>query len=136
MNESHPGGAFQPQLFGLLFEAHPHAMLVVDPGTTRILLANPSAARLFGRPAGSLNGTFVAELRATGVVPAPRGRAPRPEDFCRGGIWRVPRKEGDVLLEIVSTEIEVNGKPALLVVGADVTQRENETRSTRQREQL
>ena len=136
MNESHPGGAFQPQVFGLLFEAHPHAMLVVDPVTTKILLANPSAGRLLGRPPKSLIGSCVSELRARGAVPAPRGRAPRPEDFCRGGIWRIPRSEGDVLLDIVSTQIEVNGKPALLVVGVEVTQRESEARVTRMREQL
>ena len=137
MNESHPGGAFQPQVFGLLFEAHPHAMLVVDPATSKILLANPSAGRLLGRPHKSLVGIPVGELQAAGAGPVlPRSRAPRPEEVCRGGIWRFPRAEGDVLLDIVSTEIEVNGNPALLVVGADVTERETSSRATSDHEHL
>ena len=137
MNESHPGGAFQPQVFALLFEAHPHAMLVVDPATTEILLANPSAGRLLGRPHRELIGKSVEQLRPAGAGPLPpRGRAPRPEDVCRGGTWRFPRAEGDILLDILSTEIEVNGRPALLVVGSDVTEREKEYRRQRNSEHL
>jgi PAS domain S-box-containing protein len=143
MNESHPGGAirsrsaFQPQVFGLLFEAHPHAMLVVDPETHEILIANPSAGGLLGRPHLELIGKSVEELKASHVSSAlPRGRAVRPEEVCRGGIWRFARGPEDILLEIVSTEIEVDGKPALLVVATDVTRREAVMRLQSNRERL
>src|SRR5215470_16097782 len=143
MNESAPGGAirsraaFQPQVFGLLFEAHPHAMLVVDPETTKILIANPAAGGLLGRPYLDLIGKTVEELKPAGAEPLPlRGRLVRPEEVCRGGVWRFPKAGGDILIEILSTEVEVNGKPALLVVGADVTKREMESRLQRNREHL
>jgi PAS domain S-box-containing protein len=127
-------------VFGLLFEAHPHAMLVVDPETTKILIANPSAGGLLGRPHLELIGRSVDELRAAGAGPVTgRPVRPRAKDVCRGGTWRFPRAGvpgSDVFLEIVSTEIEVNGKPALLVVGADVTKRELESLRLRNREKL
>ncbi|HKA24050.1 MAG TPA: PAS domain S-box protein [Candidatus Eisenbacteria bacterium] len=139
MTESSPGGsAFHPQVFGLVFEAHPHAMLVVEPATTKVLLANPAAGSLLGCSARDLIGRSVGELKPRTVAPGPhRGPPPTSHDVCRGGVWRFPRADGSYVdLECLSTEIHVDGKPATLFVGADVTQREKVALDARNREQL
>jgi len=66
-----------------------------------------------------------------------RGPGLSEKDICRGGIWRFPRPQGtDALLEIVSTEIEVNGSPALLVDACDVTERESRAHQLQEHDEL
>jgi PAS domain S-box-containing protein len=132
MNESPPGeairsrSAFQPEVFGLLFEAHPHGLLVLEPATWKILTANSAAGTLLGRELSDLVGKTIGDLKAGKVSPGlHRGPGVSEKDVCRGGIWRFPRPgAADVMVEIVSTEIEVSGSPALLVDACDVTERE------------
>jgi len=144
MNESPRGdairsrSAFQPEVVGLLFEAHPHGRLVLELATWKILAANPAAGALFGRERSELEGKTIGDLKAGKVIPAPhRGPAVSEKDVCRGGIWRFPRPSAsDTLVEIVSTEIEVGGSPALLVDACDVTDREAKANRLQEHDEL
>jgi PAS domain S-box-containing protein len=59
-------GASDAELFRVLFETAPDAMIVVDRGG-RIALANPQAERLFGYESGTLAGQLVEVLLPEGL---------------------------------------------------------------------
>jgi two-component system cell cycle sensor histidine kinase/response regulator CckA len=50
-----------------LFERNTNALLMLDPTTRRIVRANESAARLFARPPGELEGTALKDLHEPAV---------------------------------------------------------------------
>lgn len=105
------------QLYRLIFETSPAAMLVVDPDTEAVLEANAAVAELYGTTREKLVGVPYYKLTGDlerGLEPAlygvPSGtRVVTPADHKRA--------DGTLLdLEIAATPIDHRGTPAMLCV--------------------
>jgi PAS domain S-box-containing protein len=114
-----------------LFEDNPNAVVVFDRESRALLAVNEAACRHFGYPREELIGRDVATLRpaedvermvtayaASRAQTKPEGPMPFP------GVWRQQRKDGSIVhVEIWRLRIEYDGRPAVLAVITDVTER-------------
>ncbi len=125
--------------YRLLFELHPHPVLVYDVATLRLLAVNPATTAVYGWSRDELLGMSVADLRPPEEVArleaalAGQGAAPGP---CRA-VWRHRRKDGgELLVEVTSQPLEFEGRAARLAVAVDVTEAERARAALREREGL
>ena len=111
--------------FRLLFTNHPHPLWVYDLQTLRFLEVNEAAVARYGYTREEF-----LQLRITDIRP--------PEDVARlleevakarpdlqfSGQWRHRCKDGQIIdVQIVSHMLEFAGRPAVLVVAEDITER-------------
>jgi len=102
-----------------LFEHAHDAILVLDPEGETVLRANARAEALYGVPPGTLVGRSMKEFSAS-AAPAP---AVAPEG-ARHFETVHRRADGALMhLEVNAASVEVEGRPALLSVNRDVTER-------------
>jgi PAS domain S-box-containing protein len=108
-----------------LFESHPVAMAVWDPATGRILAANDAALAQYGYDHDEIVGIGVEALVHPDDMARLRARVPRlPEGYAGVEPYRHLRRDGSVIeVEMSGHPIEWAGRPARLVVAADVTAR-------------
>lgn len=114
----------QPE-YRLFFEKHPNAMWVYDEETFRFLAVNEAAVLSYGYSREEFLAMRVTEIRPPEDVPrflAFKPKAKRP--FRNAGVWRHVRKDGAIIdVEISASDVVFEGRPAVLVSAADVTER-------------
>jgi PAS domain S-box-containing protein len=108
----------------MLFDIHPHPMWVVENKTLRFLAVNQAAIKYYGYSREEFLAMTAEELRS------PEDIAQLLRDFqdqSRSYMQRVVRhrrKNGEqIKVEIVSFNLEFDGRPARLGVITDVTER-------------
>ncbi len=110
--------------FRLLFAAIPHAVWVYDRKTLAFLEVNEAAARHYGYSAEEFR-----QIHVTAIYPPDEAErrqkrlAAHPGEPLRGA-WKHLTKDGRILdVELTAQFFEFRGRPAVLVVAQDVTER-------------
>lgn len=117
----------QERLFAALFDSLNEAVLVHDPGTTRILSVNGSAVRMFGyekEEFSRLQWKDLGEPEAHGFEEAFRRFRSKIDPVSGTLEWRARRKDGGVFwAEATLREVDLRGGPKVVAVVRDVTER-------------
>ena len=122
--------------FQVLFAAHPQPMWIFDAESLGFLSVNGAAMRLYGYSADEFKNMTVLDL-----MPQEDGTlavAPLDHADPRIGIAyaRHRRKDGTIVeMELASQPFDLNGRPARLVLGTDVSERTRALASLRQTEE-
>jgi len=111
--------------YRLLFAGSPHPMWVYDPKTLRFLMVNEAASQQYGFSEEEFHALTIRDLRPLDEIAAIEALVAGPMDAKRrSGGWRHRRKDGSIIdVEISAETIELNGRPARLVLAQDVTER-------------
>jgi len=112
------------EAYRLLFEANPHAMLLFEVGTWRIVAANDAAARLYGWSTAELTARTLIDLRAPEEVESFRQRALSvgPGLTHIGKVRHRTRDGRDLTVDITTASVSLDdGREARLSVITDVT---------------
>jgi two-component system cell cycle sensor histidine kinase/response regulator CckA len=110
--------------YRLLFERSPDAMLMVDPDSGRILLANPAACTLTAHPCDELAELTLEQLHEPGTWPAARDDYARlvDQESLERAEQRLRTKQGaEVVARVTATRFDLDGQPVTLLVLQDVT---------------
>jgi hypothetical protein len=106
----------------LLFDANPQPMWIFDVETLEFLDVNDAAVRRYGYGRDEFLAMTIMDVRPAEEPAGPPIAAPgrRPE----AALTRHQRKDGTVMdVEIVSHELEMNGRRARLVLATDISDR-------------
>ncbi|HEU4525850.1 MAG TPA: ATP-binding protein, partial [Gemmatimonadales bacterium] len=105
----------------LLFDANPQPMWIFDVGTLEFLAVNDAAVRHYGYSRDELLHLTIMDLRpAEEPDPPIAHQSTRPE----AAFTRHQRKDGTVVdMELVSHELELDGRRARLVLATDISER-------------
>lgn len=121
-----------------LFYANPMPMWVFDLETLRMLAVNEAALERYGYSREQFLALSIRDLRLAEDLPKLDEylHAARPA-LAYAGVWRHRRKDGSTLLvEIVSHELDWQGRRARMVMANDVTERELSAAALRESEAL
>ncbi|HUG38297.1 MAG TPA: PAS domain S-box protein [Candidatus Limnocylindrales bacterium] len=106
-----------------LFEDNPLPMWVSDLETRAFLDVNEAAIRQYGHPRDEFLRMTIDDLRPPEDVPRVPGALAEPEAETVG-VWRHRRKDGRLIdVEVVRHALVLDGRPALLALAHDVTER-------------
>ena len=122
-----------------LFESNPQPMWVYDLRTLHFLAVNDAAVRRYGYRREEFLAMTIADIRPPEDLPRLRENLARPDEppLEDAGLWRHRKRDGAVIeVEITSHAIEFDGRPARLVLAADVTQRLRAERQARESARL
>jgi len=111
--------------YRMLFESNPTPMWVYDLETLAFLAVNDMAVAQYGYSREEFLSMSITEIRPPETIPAliAAVREPR-EQISYSGIWRHRTKTGRLLdVEITSHTMPWGGRPAVLVMATDVTER-------------
>ena len=125
--------------YRLLFEGSPMSILLFDPRTLRILDANGAAVSLYGYERDELRGMTLTALKTHEDEELHRGVAEINATGARlwRGIKKHRRKDGAVIdVEMVSHTVIVDGRPAVMSLGSDVTDRRRLEQQLRQAQKM
>ena len=110
--------------FGLVFDAHPQPMWLFDVDTLQFLAVNAAAEQHYGWTREEFLGMTILDLLA------PEDATPAPSGSDRGGprgevaLAHHRRRDGTLVdVEIVSRELDLDGRRARLVLATDRTER-------------
>jgi two-component system, cell cycle sensor histidine kinase and response regulator CckA len=105
----------------LLFDANPQPMWIFDAETLDFLAVNDAAVRHYGYSRDQFLGMSIMDIRPAEEPPGPPiGHQTRPE----AAFTRHERKDGTVIdMELVSHELELDGRRARLVLATDISER-------------
>jgi PAS domain S-box-containing protein len=107
-----------------LFENNPHPTWVFDRETLRFLAVNSAAVRNYGYSQPEFLARTIKDIRPEEDVPKVLQDVNRYDGQSSTGIWRHRRKDGSLIdVEITSYALTFAGRPAEVVVAADITQR-------------
>ncbi len=108
-----------------LFEHNPAPMWVFEIETLRFLAVNGAATELYGYSREEFLARTLRDIRPPEDVARLEADARVPRSAIRrSGPWRHRRKDGaELLVEIVTHDVEFDGLPARLVLANDVTER-------------
>ncbi len=111
--------------YRMLFEDNPAPMWVFDVETLRFLAVNEAAVGLYGHSRDEFLGMTLREIRPPGDEAALQADVHVPRTGIRSsGPWRHRTKDGRTLLvEIVTHDVDFEGRAARLVLVGDVTER-------------
>lgn len=111
--------------YRLFFENNPLPMWVYDFETLRFLDVNKAAVRQYGFPREEFLRMTIKEIRPPEDVPALLGVLNRRDyGVTKSRVWRHRKRDGTVFdAEITSDEIIFEGRPAVIVLSNDVTER-------------
>ena len=126
------------EAFHFLFQAHPLPMWVYDLETLRFLEVNETATQAYGYTREEFLSMTILDIRPEGERERllENLRDPRPT-LKRSGPWVHRLKDGrEILVEVHSHTLGYQGRPAVLVVALDVTERVRTERTLRESEGL
>ena len=106
----------------LLFDANPQPMWIFDVETLQYLAVNDAAVRHYGYSREEFLGMTIMDVRPAEDPPGPPigHQSSRPE----AAFTRHQRKDGTVIdMELVSHELELDGRHARLVLATDISER-------------
>ena len=106
----------------LLFDANPQPMWIFDVETLEFLAVNDAAVRHYGYSRAEFLGMTIMDVRPAEEPPGPPigHQSGRPE----AAFTRHQRKDGAVVdMELVSHELELDGRRARLVLATDISER-------------
>lgn len=108
-----------------LFEHNPAPMWVFEIETLRFLAVNEAATELYGYSREEFLARTLRDIRPPEDVARLEADARVPRSAIRrSGPWRHRRKDGaELLVEIVTHDVDFEGRPARLVLANDVTER-------------
>jgi two-component system cell cycle sensor histidine kinase/response regulator CckA len=109
-----------------LFDSNPHPMWVFDPETLAFLAVNDATIRQYGYSRSELLGMTIKDIRPPEEVPALMEELKAPawpkSDWLR--VWKHRRKDGAIIdVETGANGITFQGRPAVLVLAHDVTEK-------------
>ena len=112
------------QRYRMLFDIHPHPMWVVDSKTLAFLAVNEAAIRHYGYSREEFLSMTADQIRpAEDVAELLRAFQDQSRSYMRR-VMRHRRKNGDLMdVEVVSFNLEFDGRPARLGVVNDITDR-------------
>ena len=116
------------QRYRLLFESNPHPMYVFADGTLAFLAVNDAAVQHYGFSREEFLRMTLPDIRRPEELPAllagiARARAATETGKLLGTFEHL-RKDGSLVqMEIAATAIDFEGRPAWLVLAADVTEK-------------
>jgi PAS domain S-box-containing protein len=106
----------------LLFDANPQPMWIFDVETLEFLAVNDATVRHYGYSREEFLGLSIMDIRPAEEPPGPPigHQTARPE----AAFTRHERKDGTVIdMELVSHELELDGRRARLVLATDISER-------------
>ncbi len=107
-----------------LFDVHPHPMWVVDSKTLAFLAVNDAAVRHYGYSREEFLSMTADQIRPTEEVSQLLKAFEDQSRSYRHREWLHRKKSGELIhVEIVSFNLEFDGKPARLGVVTDITER-------------
>lgn len=114
-----------------LFERNPFPMWVYDVETHGFLAVNSAAVKKYGFTEEEFLSMRIEEIRPPEDIPALLKDLERTHaDYERGEIWRHKTKAGEVFdVEIASHSLEIENRPARLVLANDITKRKQAERA-------
>ncbi len=128
----------QQAKYQLLFDSHPQPMWVYDEETLQFLAVNEAAVQRYGWSREEFARMTILDIRDVEDRAALMQRVadttlgPR-----RSGYWRHLTKDtGEIWVEISSTRLEYEGRPARVVVASDVTAKRLAERSLQRADSL
>ena len=111
--------------YRLLFESNPMPMWVYDRKTLGFLEVNDAAIRLYGYTREEFLGMTIKDIRPPEDVASLLDDISRPPSpFGDTQVWRHKKKDGTIFdVEVSAHSIDLNHRPARLVLANDVTER-------------
>lgn len=112
--------------YRLLFEHAADAVLIADAATNRILDANPAACALVGRSHEELCALRLEELYPPELAAAYKVMLDAHARTTNHSLLEAVLRRGDgrdVVVEINASQVEINGRPAILGIFRDITPR-------------
>ena len=107
-----------------LFQNNPMALWVLDIATMKFVDVNDSALTMYGYEREEFLSISPIELRTEDQRPRYMQLVRDPTGTQNTGIWKHLRKDGSVIhVEVVAHHINVNGRPARLILANNVTER-------------
>ena len=108
----------------VLFDANPQPMWVFDVDTLAFLAVNDAAIRYYGYSRDEFLGMTIMDIRPPDDTPAHPAGLERTGRRPEVALTQHQRKDGTIVdIEIVSHEMELQGRRARLVLATDVTDR-------------
>ncbi len=111
--------------YRLLFEANPHPMWVYDRENLSFLAVNDAAAQSYGYSREEFLAMTVNDIRPPGRIPAGLERVPQDGSTLERRVTqRHWKKDGTIIdVEITESPLMFAGRPAVLLMTIDITQR-------------
>ena len=123
--------------FRLLFAANPHPMWVVDLETLRFLEVNDAAVRRYGYERNEFLGMRLTQIRPHDEVPRLLDSLADETGIREFGVWKHRCKDGQlVTVEVHAEPINFAGRPAMLVLSQDLTERQKLEEQLRQSQKM
>ncbi len=112
--------------YRLLFESNPTPMWVYDIETLKFLAVNDIAVERYGYGREEFLSMTIRDIRPREDIPALEASVrDRRTEIEHSGVWRHRTKDGHVLLvETTSHTLVFSGRPAVLVLATDITERQ------------
>jgi two-component system, cell cycle sensor histidine kinase and response regulator CckA len=109
-----------------LFDSHPVPMWVYDPGTLRFLAVNRAAVETYGYSWDEFMKMTIEDIRPAGEMGALDQAVEDPNTGrVDAGIWTHGKKDGSqIMVSIVSDDLEFEERPARVVLATDVTEKQ------------
>jgi PAS domain S-box-containing protein len=123
--------------YRLLFKKNPMPMWVYDIETLKFLAVNSAAIKTYGYTRDEFLSMTIQDIRPEKDVPILENYLGNiRKSFQNAGVWRHKKKDGTIIdVEIVSHEIDFDGRLARLVLSNDVTEKkraEDELKTSRE----
>lgn len=108
-----------------LFDNNPLPMWVFDPESLAFLDVNEVAVRQYGYSRAEFLRMTIEDIRPAEETPALRDAVRRRgPSFNKNGVWKHRKRDGTIIeAEVTSHTIFFEGKPAVIVLANDVTER-------------
>ncbi len=113
--------------FRTVFEGSLDAIVLADPRTGQILDANPTASELLAKESEEIIGLSYKDFIDPGSEDYAEGLFGRvARDESAGKLREIPARRADgndLLLEVIGQLIQIDGRPVVLIVARDITER-------------
>jgi PAS domain S-box-containing protein len=127
----------QDSKFQLMFQHNPNPMWVYDPQTLAFLEVNQQAVETYGYSQAEFLGMTLKDIRPPEDIPALQASIKSRKATMEWGEWQHKTQTGKLLdVEITSQQLEYEGRPAILVVARDITERKELQAARKANEEL